>query len=768
MVTGFWEVVDRQYQGRWQHLGDPAFDAYETAQLEHAVAVLSSGGAKVALFTSPYFRTGEQPNGDPWPQDDPARVDRLNQLIDQVAGRHPGVVSVVPLNRFLDPAGHFTWTLDGHVARQGDGVHTTLAGGTYLAPRVLPLLAAGPVALSRPGPPDDRSVALVSKTNYNWGHDVDPPQRRHRSRPSAAVPGVGEVDPAEAELAARLRMAVTRLHRRLRQQAAGGLTPSQASALVGVEHLGSPTLGALAARESVQPPTMTKVVGALEELGYVTRVTDPSDRRVARLTITPAGSRDAPDRPVAQDGVPGRPRPPPGSRRPRRARPPDRPARAAGRHGRAVSAVRAAARQTFSSLRVRNFRLYFTAQLISVSGTWMQAVAQAWLVLHLTGSGVALGIVVGLQFLPMLLLGPFGGLVADRVDKRTLLFVTQSAGGLLALALGVLVVTDTVVLWQVYLLAGLLGVVNLFDNPARQTFMIEMVGRDDLPNAVSLNAALMNGSRIVGPAIGGVIITVFGLGVCFFVNAASYVAVIVGLAMMRTAELRPTEPVARAKGQVREGFRYVWATPALRNVLLSVALIGIFAYNFTVTLALLAKVTFDGGAGAYAGLTACMGAGAVVGGLIAAHRAKPTPRLLQVLALVFGGLLAAVALAPTLLAADLLIVLMGAASIGFIATANATLQLTADPAMRGRVMALYAMAFLGTTPIGAPLVGAIAQWTNPRVALLTGAVATVVSAGLLMWRHQARLRTDEGADDARIHLVEVRAVEETESETRVG
>ena len=433
-----------------------------------------------------------------------------------------------------------------------------------------------------------------------------------------------------------------------------------------------------------------------------------------------------------------------------------------------MSAVRSAARQTFRSLRIRNFRLFFVAQLISVSGTWMQAVAQAWLVLHLTGSGVDLGIVVGLQFLPMLLLGPFGGLVADRADKRNLLFATQSAGALLALVLGALVVSDTVVLWQVYLLAGLLGVVNLFDNPARQTFMIEMVGRDDLPNAVSLNASVMNASRVVGPAIGGVIITVFGLGICFFVNAASYVAVIVGLAMMRTSELHPTAPVARARGQVREGFRYVWSTPALRNVLLAVSLIGIFAYNFTVTLALLAKVTFHGGAGAYAVLTSCMGAGAVIGGLLAAHRARPTPRLLQVLALIFGGLLAAVAFAPTLLAADLLIVLMGAASIGFIATANATLQLTSDPAMRGRVMALYAMAFLGTTPIGAPLVGAIAQWTNPRIALLTGAVATVLAAGLLMWRHQARLRTDEGADDARIHLVEARAVEQTESETRVG
>jgi len=422
-----------------------------------------------------------------------------------------------------------------------------------------------------------------------------------------------------------------------------------------------------------------------------------------------------------------------------------------------MSAMRVAAHQTFSSLRIRNFRLYFIAQLISVSGTWMQSVAQAWLVLHLTGSGVDLGIVVGLQFLPMLLLGPFGGLVADRTNKRRLLFVTQSAGGLLALVLGILVVTDTVVLWQVYLLALMLGVVNLFDNPARQTFMMEMVGRDDLPNAVSLNTVVMNASRVVGPAIGGVIITVFGLGICFFVNAASYVAVIIGLAMMRVVELHRTEPVERAKGQVRDGFRYVWRTPALRNTIAAIAIIGVFAYNFTVTLALLAKVTFHGGAGTYAVLTSCMGAGAIVGGLLTAHRSRPTPRLLQVLALVFGGLLAAVALAPTLVAAGLLIALMGAASIGFIATANATLQLTADPGMRGRVMALYAMAFLGTTPIGAPLVGAIAQWTDPRIAMLTGATATIIAAGLLMWRHQAGLRG--GASDSEVHLIEVEAID---------
>jgi len=431
-----------------------------------------------------------------------------------------------------------------------------------------------------------------------------------------------------------------------------------------------------------------------------------------------------------------------------------------------MTKVRAAWNQTFHSLRIRNYRLYFVAQLISVSGTWMQTVAQAWLVLHLTGSGVDLGIVVGLQFLPMLLFGPFGGLVADRVNKRRLLYLTQTAGGILALVLGVLVVSHVVQLWQVYLLATLLGMVNVFDNPTRQTFVMEMVGRDELPNAVSLNTVVMNTSRVVGPAIGGVVITVFGLGICFFVNAASYIAVIVGLSMMRSKELHPTQRVVRAKGQIRQGFRYVWRTPSLRNTLLAVAVIGIFAYNFTVTLALLAKVTFHGGVGAYSLLTSCMGIGAVVGGLFAAHRARPTPRLLQVLALVFGGLLAAVALAPTLISAAALIVLMGAASIGFIATANASLQLASEPAMRGRVMALYAMAFLGTTPIGAPLVGAIAQWTSPRIALLIGAVATVVAAGLLMWRHQAGLRNHGGPSEEEARALEARSVEDVESTLR--
>jgi MFS family permease len=402
-----------------------------------------------------------------------------------------------------------------------------------------------------------------------------------------------------------------------------------------------------------------------------------------------------------------------------------------------VSAVGTAARRTFQSLRVRNYRLYFTAQLISNSGTWMDRVAQAWLVLHLTGSGFDLGLVTGLQFLPMLLFGPWGGLVADRVNKRKLLFFTQAGGGLIALALGILVETHSIRLWQVFLLAFLLGVTNLFDNPARQTFVFEMVGKEDLPNAVSLNSVVMNASRVVGPAIGGVVITLVGLGVCFLANAASFLAVLVALAMMRTSELHSIAPVVRAKGQLRDGFRYVWRTPALRNTLIAMAVIGIFAYNFQVTLALLATVTFHGGAGSYAVLTSCMGVGAIAGGLTVAHRGRPTPQLLQGVALTFGALLAVVAVAPSLAFAAVVIVFMGAASIAFIATANAELQLEAAPAMRGRVMALYSMAFLGSTPIGGPLIGAISEWTNPRVSIAVGAIATLLSAGILRWRYRA-------------------------------
>jgi MFS family permease len=408
-----------------------------------------------------------------------------------------------------------------------------------------------------------------------------------------------------------------------------------------------------------------------------------------------------------------------------------------------------AGQRTFRALSVRNYRLYFTGQVISVSGTWMQMVAQTYLILfRLHGTGVDVAIAAGLQFVPLLFFGPFGGLIADRLDKRKVLYVTQSAAGVLALALGLLVITHSILLWQVFLLASLLGVVNLFDNPARQTFVSEMVGRDLLPNAVSLNSVVMNGARVIGPAIGGVLILTLGLSTCFVVNAASYIAVIVALSLMRTSDLYSKPGVGRKKGQIREGLRYVWATGDLRSPLISMAIVGIFAFNFTVTLPLLAKVTFHGGAGLYSAFLAAMGAGAVVGGLYTAHRSNPSTHLLAVIGLFFGAMIVAVSLAPTTLVAIILLVPMGAASISFIATNNATLQLRSDPAMRGRVMSLNAIAFLGSTPIGAPLVGYVSDVTNPRVALIMGGVATLVASIPLFFlatrQHSARAATADG------------------------
>jgi MFS family permease len=404
-----------------------------------------------------------------------------------------------------------------------------------------------------------------------------------------------------------------------------------------------------------------------------------------------------------------------------------------------VTGITRVARSTFRSLRVRNYRLFFVAQSISVSGTWMQSVAQAWLVLRLappSRAGVDLGLVVALQFVPMLLFGTYGGLVADRVDKRFLLYLTQSAAGLLALALGILTATHGVVLWQVYCLAAGLGVVNMFDNPARQTFVIEMVGKEDLANAVSLNSVVMNGARVVGPAVGGILIATVGLATCFFVNAASYVAVIVGLLLMRRSELHRTETVERSRGQLREGFRYVWRTPGIRDPLILVAVVGTLAYNFQVVLALMARYTFRGGAGVFSALTALMASGAVIGGLVVATRSRPDIHRLTAVGMVFGSLIVCLAFAPSLAVALVVVVPMGAASIAFIATANSTLQLRSEPSMRGRVMALYAIAFLGTTPIGAPLVGWISQETSPRVALLVGGVSTVAAAGVTLLRHR--------------------------------
>jgi MFS family permease len=398
-----------------------------------------------------------------------------------------------------------------------------------------------------------------------------------------------------------------------------------------------------------------------------------------------------------------------------------------------MTGIERTARRTFRALRHRNYRLFVTGQIASLSGTWMQTVALAWLVLQLTGSGVALGVVTALQFLPLLVLGPLAGLVADRFDKRRVVMATQGTAGVLALVLAVLTATDVIELWMINALAFALGVVTAIDNPARLSFVHDMVGPEDLPNAVSLNTVVFNGSRIVGPGIAGVVIASAGIAPCFFVNAASYAAVVLALALMRPAELLPAPRATRERGQLREGLRYVWANPTLRTPLLMMAVMGTFAYEFQVTLPLLARYTFDGGAGTYAALTSVVGAGAVLGGLVSAANGRPTGERLAGSALAFGVLMVVVAAMPGLTGEFVVLPIMGAASITFVAVANATLQLAAEPHMRGRVMALWSVAFFGSTPIGGPIVGWIAEHYGPRAAIALGGATTVV-VGLVAWR----------------------------------
>jgi len=389
---------------------------------------------------------------------------------------------------------------------------------------------------------------------------------------------------------------------------------------------------------------------------------------------------------------------------------------------------------TFAALRVRNFRLYMIGQMISVSGTWMQAVAQGWLVLQLTGSPVGLGVAVALQYLPTMFFGFYGGLVADRLDKRKILYATQSVAGVLALILGILVTSHHVTVMAVYVLAGLLGVVNLFDMPARHSFVQQMVGRELIPNAVSLNSALMNSGRLIGPSLAAGLIAVVGMAVCFYANAVTYVAVIVALWMMRTSELLPMMSVDRQKGQLRLGIKYVAGSPLLRNTILAAAVVGTFAFNFAVYLPLLARVTFhQRTATGYGLLMGAMGLGAVIGGLFVAHRSRPTPKLLANLALGFGLFLTLVGLAPSLFWAEMALIPTGAFSLAFISTSNASLQIHSSEHMRGRVMSLFGTAVFGTVPIGSLLMGLIISATNPRFGIIFSAVLTLaIGVGLVV------------------------------------
>jgi MFS family permease len=354
------------------------------------------------------------------------------------------------------------------------------------------------------------------------------------------------------------------------------------------------------------------------------------------------------------------------------------------------------------------------------------------LVLKLTGSGAALGLTTALQFLPMLLFGVWGGVIADRFDKRRVLMLTQSAAGALALVLFAVVALHIVELWMIYALAFALGCVTTVDNPTRQSFVTEMVGPDAIANAVGLNSAAFNAARLVGPAIAGIVIKTAGIAPAFLVNALSYTAVLIGLERMRPAELRRLTPVARGRGQIRAGLRHAWSTPELRSTILLVAVVGTFGFNFVVVLPLLARYTFHGGAGLYAALSSVMAVGSVLGALATAGRARPTRRLLLGTALAFGVTALLAAAAPTAPLMASLLVLVGASMIAFIATANSTVQLHSDPALRGRVMALFVLVFLGSTPVGGPVVGWLSDphQFGPRAGLVLAGASTLLAAAV--------------------------------------
>ena len=397
-----------------------------------------------------------------------------------------------------------------------------------------------------------------------------------------------------------------------------------------------------------------------------------------------------------------------------------------------------ATRRTFRSLRVRNYRLFFFGQLVSTSGTWMQQVAQDWLVLKLTNQPLPVGVTTALQFAPVLALGAWGGVVADRLDKRKVLLATQAAFASLALLLGVLTATGAIRLWMVYGLALLLGCVTSFDMPTRQAFVSEMVGPDHLTNAVGLNGAAFNSARVIGPAAAGVLIAAFGIAPAFLVNAASYLAVLGGLLAMDPGRLHRQAPVGRARGQVRAGLRYVWADPVLRSTLAMVAVIGTLGLNYRVALPLLARFTFHGGPGTYGMLASVMAAGSVVGALAAARRGRPSRLLLLGSAAGFGALSLVAAAAPTLLLEAVVLAGLGLTSISFLTVANSTLQLGSDPEMRGRVMALYGLVFLGSTPAGGLIVAWLAGRYGPRSGLVLSGVSSLAAAAVAGLRAAGR------------------------------
>ncbi|HEY8828722.1 MAG TPA: MFS transporter [Jatrophihabitantaceae bacterium] len=380
------------------------------------------------------------------------------------------------------------------------------------------------------------------------------------------------------------------------------------------------------------------------------------------------------------------------------------------------------------SLKVRNYRLYASGQLVSLTGTWMQRVAQDWLVLELTNSGTALGIVTALQFGPSLLLGLWGGVLADRYDKRKMLLATQTGLALVALLLGLLDVGGVVQYWHVLVLATALGTISALDTPVRQSFVVEMVGKDDLANAVAINSTIFNAGRVLGPALAGVMISGIGTGFVFLINAGSSVGVLLALGLMRPAELSLSPPLQRARGQLREGLNYVRGRADLVLTMVLVFVIGTFGLNFQITTALLAKQVFRRSASGYGLLSTALAIGACVGAVLATRRTRrPTQLFLLGTALVFAVLEIGAGTMPGFDSTALLLVPTGLVMLTFTTAANASVQLGVEPTMRGRVMALYLVCFLGGTPFGAPIIGWVAGAFGPRWGLIGGGLICLIA-----------------------------------------
>ncbi|MFB8049164.1 MFS transporter [Streptomyces rubiginosohelvolus] len=384
--------------------------------------------------------------------------------------------------------------------------------------------------------------------------------------------------------------------------------------------------------------------------------------------------------------------------------------------------------RTFSSLKIRNYRLFATGAVISNTGTWMSRITQDWLVLSLTGSATAVGITTALQFLPMLLFGLYGGVIADRLPKRQILLVSQAMLGLCGIALAALTLSGVVEVWHVYLVAFLLGMVTVVDNPARQSFVSEMVGPAQLRNAVSLNSANFQSARLIGPAVAGVLITTVGSGWAFLLNGLSFLAPLVGLLMMRTNELHTSVTVPRAKGQLREGLAYVRGRPELVWPIVLVGFVGTFGFNFPIWLTAFADEIFDGGAGMYSFFNILMAAGSLAGALLSARRRSSRLRMLVAAGTAFGLLEIAASLSPTVWLFSILLVPIGMLGLTTNITANTSVQMAADPEMRGRVMSLYMMVFAGGTPVGAPIVGWISDTYGARTGFAAGGAISVIAA----------------------------------------